>query len=89
MSLTEREDEFFAYMRQPFGLYHQFGGEGYVVHMNASYATEPSAAEKAERLRRVEDRLARLNEICVSEGVTMLVENLAFGFRQENPVQSG
>ena len=79
MSLTNHEDELFAYMQQPFRLYHKFGGEGYVVHMNAPYATEPSPAEKGERLRRVEDRLARLNDICGKEGVTMLVENLAFG----------
>ena len=79
MSLTDREDELFGYLQQPFRLYHKFGGEGYVVHMNAPYAAEPSPKEKAERLRRVEDRLARLNDICIREGVTMLVENLAFG----------
>ncbi len=79
MSLTDREDELFEYLKQPFRLYHKFGAEGYVVHMNAPYAAAPSAMEKAERLKRVEDRLARLNDICVKEGVSMLVENLAFG----------
>jgi sugar phosphate isomerase/epimerase len=79
MSLTTREDEMFEYLRKPFRLYHKFGGEGYVVHMNAPYAVQPSPEEKAERFKRVEDRLARLNDLCQSEGVSMLVENLAFG----------
>jgi sugar phosphate isomerase/epimerase len=79
MSLTGREEELFKYLMQPFSLYHKFGGEGYVVHMNAPYAADPSPKEKAERLARVEDRLARLNDICLKEGVAMLVENLAFG----------
>jgi sugar phosphate isomerase/epimerase len=51
--------------------------------MNAPYAAQPSPEEKAERLKRVEDRLARLNDICLSEGVAMLVENLAFGHGQK------
>lgn len=79
MSLTTQEDAMFEYLKQPFRLYHRFGGEGYVVHMNAPYPDEPSPAEKAERLKRVEDRLARLNDICTREGVAMLVENLAYG----------
>lgn len=79
MSLTEKEADMFAYLAQPFDLYHRFGGTGYVVHMNAPYPVEPSPFEKAERLKRVEDRLARLNDICQREGVTLLVENLAFG----------
>jgi sugar phosphate isomerase/epimerase len=83
MSLTDREDELFEYLRQPFRLYHKFGGEGYVVHINAPYAVSPSPEEKAERLKRVEDRLARLNDICEKEGVAMLVENLAFGHGQK------
>ena len=78
MSLTEKEDEMFAYLREPFRLYHKFNGDGYVVHMNAPYAKAPTQAEKQERLKRVEDRLARLNDICVREGVNLLVENLAF-----------
>lgn len=79
MSLTDREDELFEYLRQPFRLYHKFGGDGYVVHINAPYAEEPTPEEKAERLKRVEDRLARMNDMCRREGVTMLVENLAYG----------
>ena len=79
MSLTDREDELFEYFRQPFRLYHKFGGEGYVVHINAPYPASPSPEEKAERLKRVEDRLGRLNDLCKREGVAMLVENLAFG----------
>ena len=79
MSLTPSENELFEYLKQPFCLYHKFGGEGYVVHMNAPYDKEPTPAEKKERLCRVEDRLAKLNDICLKEGVTMLVENLAFG----------
>ena len=83
MSLTDREDELFEYLRQPFRLYHKFGGEGYVVHINAPYAESPNPEEKAERLKRVEDRLACLNDICEREGVAMLVENLAFGHGQK------
>ncbi len=79
MSLTDREEELFEYLRQPFRLYHKYGGEGYVVHMNAPYEREPAPLEKKERLLRVADRLHRLNEICAREGVTMLVENLAYG----------
>ncbi len=79
MSRTTSERALFDYLRQPFRLYHKFGGEGYVVHMNAPYAAEPSPEEKAETLKRVEERLARFNDICRAEGVTMLVENLAFG----------
>ena len=79
MSLTEKEDELFDYLQEPFRLYHKFNGNGYVVHMNAPYAKMPTPAEKQERLKRVEDRLARLNDICVREGVNLLVENLAFG----------
>lgn len=79
MSLTPSDDELFEYLRQPFRLYHKYGGEGYVVHMNAPYDKEPTPAEKAVRFRRVEERLAKLNDICAREGVTMLVENLAFG----------
>ena len=83
MSLTEKEDELFAYLKQPFRLYHKYGGSGYVVHMNAPYAKAPSPLEKAERLKRVADRLHRLNTICNREGVAMLVENLAFGHGQK------
>lgn len=79
MSLTEDEDALFDYLRQPFDLYHKYRGEGYVVHMNGPYLAEPTPAERAERLKRVEDRLARFNDVCKREGVTMLVENLAFG----------
>lgn len=79
MSMTDREDELIEYLMQPFKLYHKFNADGYVVHINAPYATQPTPAEKVERLKRVEDRLARLNDICVREGVNMLVENLAFG----------
>lgn len=79
MSLTDKEDEMFAYLQEPFKLYHKFGGVGYVVHMNAPYAVAPTAAEKVERLKRVEDRLAKLNDICIREGVNLLVENLAYG----------
>ena len=79
MSLTEDENALFEYLREPFDLYHKYNGQGYVVHMNAPYAAEPTPEEKIERLKRVEDRLAKMNDICVKEGVTMLVENLAFG----------
>ena len=79
MSLTDREDELFAYLTQPFRLYHQFHGEAYVVHMNAPYDAPPSPKEKSERLKRAAGRLHRLNRICVREGVNMLVENLAYG----------
>ncbi len=78
MSLTENEAWLFDYLRQPFDLYHKYGADGYVVHMNSPYPAEPTAEERAERLKRVEDRLARLNDICRAEGVNMLVENLAF-----------
>lgn len=78
LSLTENEDWLFDYLRQPFDLYHKYNANGYVVHMNSPYPTEPSPEERSERLKRVEDRLARLNEICRREGVNMLVENLAF-----------
>lgn len=79
MSLTEDEDALFDYLRQPFDLYHRYDAVGYVVHTNGPYRTEPTPARRAERLKRVEDRLDRLNTICAREGVTMLVENLAFG----------
>lgn len=79
MSLTENEQALFDYLRQPFDLYHKYNGTGYVVHMNGPYAQAPTPEEKADRLKRVEDRLAKMNDICKSEGVNMLVENLAFG----------
>lgn len=78
LSLVEDEQWLFDYLMQPFDLYHKFGGDGYVVHMNCPYSEEPTDAQRAERLKRVEDRLARFNEICKREGVNMLVENLAF-----------
>ena len=83
MSLTEDEDALFDYLREPFGLYHKYGAEGYVVHTNGPYLTVPTAQERAERIKRVEERLAKFNDICLSEGVTMLVENLAFGKGKE------
>jgi len=79
MSLTEAEDWLFRYLQEPFELYHRFGATDYVVHMNGPYLTEPSPVQRQERLKRTEDRLARLNDICRREGVRMLVENLAFG----------
>lgn len=78
LSLAEDERWLFDYLMQPFDLYHKYNSEGYVVHMNSPYPTEPTREERAERLQRVEDRLARFNEICRREGVNMLVENLAF-----------
>lgn len=78
LSLVEDEKWLFEYLMQPFDLYHRHNADGYVVHMNSPYPTEPTDAERAERLKRVEDRLARFNEICRREGVVMLVENLAF-----------
>lgn len=83
MSLTDEEDRLFEYLRQPFRLYHRYGGEGYIVHMNAPYDRKPTGGERAERLKRVADRLHRFGGICAREGVTMLVENLAFGPGQE------
>ncbi len=78
LSLVEDEKWLFDYLMQPFDLYHKYGGDGYVVHMNSPYPAEPTDAERVERLKRVEDRLARFNDICKREGVSMLVENLAF-----------
>lgn len=78
MSTTENESWLFDYLRQPFDLYHKYNADGYVVHMNSPYPVEPTLDERAERLKRVEDRLARFNDLCKREGVNMLVENLAF-----------
>ena len=79
LSLTKEEDRLFEYLKQPFNLYHRYGGEGYVVHMNAPYTMKLTVEETSERMKLVADRLHRFNRICQSEGVTMLVENLAFG----------
>lgn len=79
LSLVANEEKLFDYLKEPFDLYHQFNGDGYVVHMNAPYNKALSPQEKEERLKRVQDRLNRFNEICMREGVEMLVENLAFG----------
>ncbi len=79
LSLVEDENKLFDYLREPFDLYHRFGGDGYVVHMNGPYAKPLTDKEKRETLKRVQDRLNRFNDICLQEGITMLVENLAFG----------
>jgi len=79
MSLVEDERTLFDYLREPFELYHKYGADGYVVHTNGPYLTAPTEAERIERMKRAEDRIARFNDICEREGVTMLVENLAFG----------
>jgi len=78
LSVNEDEKWLFDYLRQPFRLYHKYHADGYVVHMNTPYPTEPTAQERSERLKRAEDRLARFHDICKNEGVNMLVENLAF-----------
>lgn len=79
MSLVKDVNTLYDYLKEPFKLYHMFNGDGYVVHMNAPYAKPCTPAEKVERLKLVEERLAKMNDICKKEGVTMLVENLAFG----------
>lgn len=79
MSLTEKVYDLYAYLAEPFQLYHDYHGTAYVVHMNAPYHTRPTPEEKAERLKRVEERLAYMNELCHREGIQMLVENLSYG----------
>ena len=79
MSLADDEAAMYAFLKQPFRLYHTYEADFYVIHTNGPYADKPTAEQRAERLKRVEERLARLNDICTREGVNMLVENLAFG----------
>lgn len=79
MSLTDNEEKLFKHLMECFDMYHKYDAENLVVHMNAPYKVKPTAAEKAERLARVEGRLARFNDICKKEGVNMVVENLAYG----------
>lgn len=79
MSLCEDEAALEAYLREPFSLYHKYNADGYVVHMNGPYPSPPTPRQKAERLKRVAERLDKMNRICRREGVNMQVENLAFG----------
>lgn len=79
MSITNDEEKLFKCLMECFDMYHKYNAENLVVHMNAPYKTQPTAAEKTERLARVEDRLARFNDICKKEGINMVVENLAYG----------
>lgn len=79
MAFTDNADALYATLRAPFGLYHQYNADFYVIHTNVAYPQALTHAERADGFQRVEARLARLQDLCAQEGVTMLVENLAFG----------
>lgn len=76
---TKDEDWLFNYLKEPFTLYHRFNAANYVIHTNGPLQ-EPLDTKRADELRKiVSERLYRFNELCIKEGVNMLVENLGFG----------
>lgn len=78
-SNPEDEDWLFEYLKEPFELYHRFNAVNYVIHTNGPIS-EPLSADRSDDLRKIiAERLFRFQEICVKEGVNMLVENLGFG----------
>lgn len=72
------EEKLFHVLRTPFDLYHKYSGEFYVVHTNGYLPADADKQFEDDCRKRAEDRLARFHEICVSEGVRMVVENLGF-----------
>ena len=80
------ERELFEHMKAPFGLYHKFRSEFYVVHTNGGSAGLGCCpAEREELRKRAAERLWKLREICEKEDVIMAVENVPGGlFSQED-----
>ena len=75
------EGQLFEIMRRPFDLYHAFGGEFYVVHSYGETVRPGDETYRRDCRARAADRLARLQDICAAEGVTLAVENLCSGDR--------
>lgn len=73
------EKALFAYLCEPFELYHMFHADAYVIHTDATKKEPYSPQEVEDRIRRVEDRLCRFQQIAAAEGVELLVENLCVG----------
>lgn len=77
-SLPCDERTLFEHMKAPFDIYHQFQGEFYMVHTNAGIRYEADPILEEENRKRALDRIARFQDICVQEGVRMVVENMGW-----------
>lgn len=72
------DDKLYAHLVRPFGLYHRFDSKFYVLHTHTNLALSSNPTE--DEIRRKRDvsiaRINRFDEICRSEGVQLVIENI-------------
>ena len=78
LSMPGDTQKMFDELRRPFDFYHRFGAEFYVVHTCGHLYGDPDPAFEQARRDRAAERLAAFDEICRSEGVLMVAENVAY-----------
>ncbi len=73
------EKELFRELRTPFGLYHRFHGQFYVLHSQGEGHLPSDEVERTELRKKVIRRIKDFSELCQEEGVTLVIENLFKG----------
>ncbi|MBQ8803739.1 MAG: sugar phosphate isomerase/epimerase [Tyzzerella sp.] len=86
------EKELIRELSVPFELYHRFNGQFYVLHSQGEGYIPSDEIERADLRRKVTERIKTFSEICESEGITLVIENLYQGtpgplFSQEEYIQ--
>lgn len=86
------EKELIRELSVPFELYHRFHGQFYVLHSQGEGYLPSDEKERAEWRKRATDRIRLFSEVCESEGVNLVVENLYHGtpgplFNQEEYIR--
>ena len=73
------EKELIRELSVPFDLYHRFHGQFYVLHSQGEGYLPSDEKERAEWRKRATERIRLFSEVCESEGVNLVVENLYHG----------
>lgn len=74
-----KEQELFRELCVPFGLYHRFHGQFYVLHSQGEGCPPSDEGERTELRERVTERMRHFAGLCEAEGVTLVIENLFRG----------
>lgn len=86
------EKELMKELCVPFKLYHRFNGQFYVLHSQGEGYLPSAEAERADLRKKATEKMKIFSEICESEGVILVIENLYQGtpgplFNQEEYIR--
>lgn len=73
-----QDERLFERLKRPFGLYHRFDSKFYVLHTHTKFtlSSDPTEDELRRKLELSIARINRFDEICKSEGVQLVIENI-------------